>query len=455
MKAIDDVNNESINKLKVREKFSYGFGNLAANLLITTANTFIVYFYTEIAGIAVATVGTMLLLARIFDGLTDLGMGIVVDKTTSKHGKARPWLLWMAIPYGLAIILLFSAPNFGPTGTIVYAFITYMLALSFIYTAATVPYNAMIGTLTNDQVERGQLSVSRTAFGFGGALLVNLVTLPVVSAYGGGQLGWFLMALTYGVFASILLILNFKNTKERVILTKDDEKLKKTPIKQGIKALVKNKYWLIVISVMLVTFINSGLSGVNVYYAEYILGNPNLVGAMGMAQFLPVIIMMLIMGPLMKRFTNKALCITGAITLIVASFIVLINPDSLTIVMIGLVLRGVGSAPMLAATFAMLGDTVDYGEWKTGVRSEGLTFSAATFGEKVGTGLGGMLLGVMMGIGGYVGGQAIQAEAALQSIKSVFIFVPIVAGIIAVLLLLFYKLDKEHEQIVKELASNR
>ncbi|SDY14817.1 glycoside/pentoside/hexuronide:cation symporter, GPH family [Evansella caseinilytica] len=448
---------ESNQQLKMREKFTYGFGNLGANLLITTANTFIIYFYTEVVGIAVATVGTLLLVARIFDGITDVGMGIIVDKTKSKHGKSRPWLLWMAVPYGLAIIMLFSSPEFGDTGKVIYAFITYVFALSIVYTATTVPYNAMIGTLSQHQKDRGHLSIFRTAFGFTGALAVSMMTLPIVSFFGDGKKGWMITAVIYGVVASLLFILVFKSTKERVmpVASAIAGQKQKMPLTQSLKTLVKNKYWLIVIVVMLVTFINSGLSGVNVYYAQYILGNPNLVGAMGFAQFLPIIGMMLFMGPIMKRFSNRDVCIGGMIISILSSFVIMIDPANMTIVMIGLALRGIGGAPLLVAGYAMLADTVEYGEWKTGIRNEGMTFSAATFGEKVGTGIGGMLLGTLMGLGGYVGGQAVQSATALSSIKAVFIYVPIVAGVIAVILLTFYKLDKIYPQIIAELQQQK
>jgi len=142
-------------KLDKKEKISYGLGNLSANLLITTANTFIVFFYTEISGIAAATVGTLLMLARFFDGATDLGMGVLVDKTNSKHGKARPWLLWMSIPFMFAVILLFTSPDIGPTGKAIYALITYIFAIGIVYTMVSVPYNSMLVTLTQDQSERG------------------------------------------------------------------------------------------------------------------------------------------------------------------------------------------------------------------------------------------------------------------------------------------------------------
>lgn len=449
--------NVSAHKLAKKEKLSYGFGNLSANLLITTANAFITYFYTEQVGIAAATVGTILFLARFLDGISDLGMGVIVDKTDTKVGKARPWLKWMAIPYGLAIVLLFSSPSLGETGNIIYAFITYVFAVGIIYTATTVPYNAMIGTMTMDPTERGHLSTIRTAFGYSGAWLVNVITLPLVAFYGGGSRGWTFMAITYAIVSILLWYINFTNTKERVM---DPEALEtnniKVPMKLGLKTLFTNKYWLLIIGVMLISFVNAGISGVNPFYAEYILGNPLYVGAMGTAQFAPIILMMFVVGPLMNYISKRNLVIIGAsITIASRLFIYFIDPYNLTVVLIGVVMGSIGTAPMLASSFAMLGDTVDYGELKAGVRTEGLAYSAATFGEKVGSGFGGMILGIILGAAGYIGGQATQTDAAMDAIVGVFILVPIIFDIIAIVLMYFYDLDEKHAGILKQLEEKK
>jgi len=442
-------------KLNNKEKFSYGFGNLAANLLITTANVFITYFYTEQVGIAAATAGTILLFARVFDGISDLVMGVIVDKTNSKHGKARPWLKWMAIPFGISLVLLFNVPNFGNTGNIFYSFITYVIAIGIIYTAITVPYNAMIGTMTNDPIDRGHLSTIRTGFGFTGVVLVNIITLPLVSFYGGGQIGWLFMATTYAIIAVILWYLNFYNSSEYVL---SDETIKDTvkdknnfSLIDRLKAVFKNKYWLMVIVALLISNINSGIGAVNPYYAEYILHDPTLVGALGAAQFTPVILMMFIIGPIMKYISKRNLIIIGSIIGILGRLFVLINPSNLTIAIIGITIAGIGQAPMLAASYAMLGDTVDFGELKTGLRTEGISYSAATFGEKVGNGMGGLILGLILGVVGYVGGQATQTTLALNGIISAFIFVPVIFGVILIVVMYFYDLDKKHEDVLNQL----
>ncbi|RJS62969.1 MFS transporter [Priestia filamentosa] len=441
-------------KLGGVEKVSYGLGNLSANLLITTANSFIVFFYTEIAGIAAATVGTLLLIARIFDGVTDLGMGMIVDKTKSKYGKARPWLLWMAIPYILAMVLLFTSPEFSQTGKSIYAFITYILAIGIIYTMISVPYNSMLVTLSQDQIQRGQLSISRAAFGLIGGMLVGVITLPAVSFLGGGKNGWMFIAIIYGIVGALSYLIVFKNTKERVDV-ETPEKKDTVPIKHSVKALVKNKYWLLTLSIIILSFVGAGLSGIAVYYAKYILGDPNLMAVLTVVGILPTIIMMFFMDFLFKKFGKRNLAMIGGVVSIIGALIIWIDPESISMVSIGSFIRGLGGAPLGVAAFVMLADSVEYGEWKTGIRTEGLALSAGTFGEKVGTGIGGMVLGALMGLAGYVGGQAEQTVSALTSIKLLFIHVPIILSILSIILLYFYKLDKKYPTIIKELNERK
>ncbi|WP_459481066.1 MFS transporter [Clostridium saccharoperbutylacetonicum] len=451
-------NDTNSQKLKFSQKISYGFGNLAANLLLTTANAFISYFYTESVGITVATVGIILLAGRVLDGIADIAMGMIVDKTKSKYGKARPWLLRMAIPYGLAIVLLFSAPAFGESGKVVYALVTYLFAM-FIFTGINVPYNTLMALETQDQKERSKLSSFRTAFGFLGALAVNMITMPIVSALGGGKQGWFITAIIYGVI-SILLYLNcFKNSKE--INASNDEfnavevQGPKTSLKDGIIGLFKNKYWVLVIILILVANLNSGLGGVNVYYAQYILGDPNLVGLIGLASFLPIIVGVLLSGPILVKFGKRNSSIGGAVLTLIGCGIIMVGPSSIPMVMAGLIIKGLGAAPMLIASYAMLGDTIEYGEWKNGTRAEGLTFSAASFGEKVGTGLGGAVLGGILAAGGYIGGQATQSASAITSIKFSFVHAPIMLSIVMIVLLIMYKLDAEYPKILAELKERK
>ncbi|MGT2801798.1 MFS transporter [Streptococcus henryi] len=451
--------NTSTTKVPLGEKVTFGFGNLAANLMITTANGFITYFYTDVVGLTMGVVGSILLFARVFDGVSDLFMGAVVDRTATATGKARPWIKRMVIPYALALVLLFTSPSFLPEGMkAIYAFITYVIALAGVYTMTMVPYNTLMGTTSSDSKERGYLSTSRTLFGFGGAFLVNGAVLKIVESFGQvtAASSWTKMAATFALVSVVLLTVLYKNSNERVLETSEAlgaDQAHKVSTKDNIKALFQNKYWVILILTMLISFIVSGLGGINIYYAQYILGDVSKVAIIGMLSFAPIIAGSLIVPFIMAKLSKRAVMILGNIVMLIGTGIIALFPTNFSMVIVGLVIRGLGIAPGAVAGFAMLGDVADYGEWKTGIRSDGLIFSAATFGEKVGSGIGGLILGVVMSIGGYVAGAATQSVATIFAIKAVFAYIPIILSVLSIVLMLFYDLDKNLPQIVKEIQA--
>ncbi len=456
------MSNSKNGKMPASEKITYGFGNLAANLMFTTAGSFITFYYTDVVGLSVVVASNILLWARVFDGASDLVMGTIVDRSVSSKGKARPWIMRMAVPYALALILLFSSPDFlGETGKAVYAFVTYVLAMAGIYTATMVPYNSMMSTSTSDPVERGVMSTMRTLFGYGGATLVNAIVWPLITILGGDKKAWTIMAALFGFAATVLLIALYKNSQERVIEAagsdkksggkKEDFVEEKLPLSRQVSNLVKNKYWLILIGYLFATFIDSGLGGINIYYATWILGDGNKMGVIGTALTIPIMIGALAVPVLMKKTSKRNLCIAGSVIYIAGTIIIALAPENFYIVVLGVVIKGFGKAPGAVAGYAMLGDVVDYGEWKTKVRNEGLVFSAATFGEKVGSGIGGLIMGVILSIGGYVSSAAAQSAGALTAIKVVFIYAPIVFAVLSLLLMLIYDLDKKLPQIRREM----
>lgn len=450
------INNEG--KLSIKTKLSYGLGNLSANLVITTANAFISYFYTDSVGITAAMVGIILLAGRILDGIADIVMGIVVDRTKTKYGKARPWLLRLALPYGLAMVLLFTTPSLGENGNMVYALVSYLFAM-FIYTGINVPYNTLLAMQSQEQTERTQLSAYRTSIGFVGALLINIVTIPLVNALGGGSQGWLIMAIIYGGIGSALYFNCFLNCREMTAEESQRDiglgKVKEPSLREGVNSLFKNKYWAMVIIMGIIGNLTAGLGGVNIYYAQYVLGNPNLVGLIGLASFLPIIAGVVISGPLMVKFGKRNISMAGCVVAIIGCIPLSIGYDNIPMIVAGLIVRGLESAPILVASLAMISDSLEYGEWKTGVRAEGLTFSAQSFSEKVGAGLGGALLGGILALGGYVGGAAEQSVSAITAMKIAFIYAQ--AGLMAIVLVMlyFYHLDEEYPQIMAELQARK
>lgn len=442
-------------KVGLSEKIGYGLGDLATNLAWASMSMFIVYFYTDVVGVAAGIIGTIILVSRVLDGISDIAMGAIVDKTKSKHGKARPWILWLSIPFAGLMVALFAVPDISNMGKVIYIIITYNL-LVLLYTAVVIPYGTLNTLITQDQDERGVLNVYRMFFASIGIILVSTVTLPVINLFGGEQSGWIAAYSIFAIVAVTLYLITFKTTKERTTKIYQDDSATDTSFKVGFKGLLKNKYWVLTFFIFIFYYINDALyNGGTVYFAQYLMGDPLLVGLLTMAIYIPSLVGMLVVAPIIKRFGKRKAMMGGAILFIVGSLIIMINPTNLSIVLTGSILRGFGRAPIFGSIFALLPDTVEYGEWKTGVRREGLVYSGGSMGTKIGSGIGAAFVGWILAWGGYIGGQSVQTESALFAINSLFIYLPIITYIILLVFLYFYKLDKEYPQIIKELQARK
>ena len=213
--------------------------------------TVFTYFLTNVAGLGAGVVGTILLVSRLLDGVSDLIVGSLMEKIHSKHGKARPWLLWWCIPFAVSLVLMFTAPDFGTTGKIIYAFLTYNLAVTVVYTAINLPFGSLAALMTKNQTERGYLNISKMVFAFGGGMVVNAATLPLVKYFGNDSSAWQKTFLIYGVVAIIFFLIVFFTTKEAV--TEEAKKAgseEKVNIPQALKSLIKNKYWMILLAIV-------------------------------------------------------------------------------------------------------------------------------------------------------------------------------------------------------------
>ncbi|WP_018923966.1 MFS transporter [Salsuginibacillus kocurii] len=435
------------------ERLGYGMGDFASNIVFAAIATFLTYYYTDVVGVSAAIVGTILLFSRVFDGVTDIGMGFVVDKTKSKHGKARPWLLWLALPFALLTVLLFSVPEMGTAATIIYIVVTYNL-LNLVYTGINIPYGVLNSLLSQDQYQRSVLNIFRMFMAIAATLLISVMVLPMVDFFGGGSIGWQITFALFALLAFGFFLTTFFTTKERVQAADPSKESQNIPLKKGLKALFKNKYWCLMVFFMIATYSLQGLNtGVNVYYAEYILNDPGLVGLLTAVSLVPMLATMLVMAPFIKRVGKRNAIISGCIGIGIGTAVIAVNPESLTFVIIGTIIRGIAMAPVTGSMFAMLADTIEYGEWKTGVRTEGLVYSAGSFGTKVGNGLGAAMIGWILAFGGYLSGTAggQQPESALIAIEFMFIYMPLIFALIQLVLMLFYKLDKLYPQIVSDL----
>lgn len=443
-------------RIKFGEIFGYGLGDLANNLVYGLVSGYATYYYTNSAGMAAGAVGTMFMISRIFDGISDIIMGLIIDRTKSKHGKARPWILWMAIPFAIAVVLQFTVPqSFSMTGKLIYAYITYNLLSTIIYTASNQAYGTLNVLITDNPQDRAKLSISRMALAMIGVIGMNATIMPLIRIFGNGSRAWTIVAAIMGAISIVLFLITFWSTKERLGHDEEPEantvKKEKTDSKAAVKALFRNKYWVNRIIFSLAITIATMTSASNVYYAQYWLGNPDLTGMISIVNVIPMLVALALVNPLLKKIGNRNTSLVGAVIMVVGFIIQFLFPASLTMVLLGTGIRGFGTGLASALTAVMLGDTIDYGEWKSGIRTDGLVYSASTFGAKVGNGVATASLGWALAIGSFDASLAVQAAPALNAIRFVFTVLPLIAAALAVFLNLIYDLDKKMPQILHEL----
>lgn len=445
----------SLNFKKLSERLAYGFGDFGCNIIYTAMSAFLLFYYTDYAGVSAFAVGTIMMVSRLFDGISDIIMGVIVDRTKSKYGKARPWILRMCIPFAISGVLLFSVPtSWAETPKLIYVFITYNLVSSVVYTAINVPYSALNALMTQNPYERSVLSIFRNLLATAGTLTINIFTLPLVEFFGNNALAWTKTFFIFGIVAIIAFLYTFLGTSERV---KSVAQLQSTenndvPVLVGIKALFKNKYWIMMTGMLALFFLMYAINGGStVYYAKDILGDKNLVGTINGIFNIVQICGMFFIAMMIKKFGKRNIFALGLVLDIIGMLILNYSNGVMSLIIISSVIRGLGNACGGATMWAMVSDTIDYGEWKTGYRTEGLVNSACSFGWKIGNGISSALLGLILEAGGYVGTAITQTETALFSIEICFIWIPIAIYVIGLVIMSFYHLDKEFPAIIRDL----
>ncbi len=444
-----------MDRIKLREKIGYALGDTAANIAWRTLTTFLLIFYTDVFGISAAAAGVLLLVTRLTDGFTDVIMGMIADRTNTSKGKFRPWILWTAIPLGLILALTFTTPGFGPTGKLIYAYVTYIL-LTLIYTASNVPYSALMGVMTADEKERTSLSAFRFAGAYLGGIITQGLLIYLVLFLGNGdenkgyQYAIYLLSFVLTGF----LLITYSSTKERI-----KPVVSKPNIKQDLSDLVQNRPWLIllVIGFLFVTY-NSIKQGITVLYFKRFIDNETLAASYMVVLLVASMIAALITTPLANRLGKKNLFIYVMLfSGITNALLFLAGPDDIGLIFALGTLSEFGAGIMPVLFFSMLGDASDYSELKNGRRATGLVFSAGTFAMKFGGGVAGGIIGFVLAAYGYDGMNEETAVSAIEGIKMLMSWIPALFTIPVVIILFWYPLSKfklaEMGEKLKELRS--
>lgn len=443
-------------KLTIRERLAYGVGDIGGNLMFAPISAFLLFYLTDIVGIGAAIAGTLLLLGRVLDGTLDLIVGTLIDRTNTRWGKARPWILFATPVLVISFVLLFNIPAGLPDpAKEALAFLYYFLCLGVGFVSSNLAYHTLLSVITSNTKMRVSLTVLRTFFAIVTTLIVNVATIPIITALGSGQQAWTTVSITYAIIAAVTFIVLFLGTRERVTPVLAPEESTKLPLAKKLGMLVRNPYFFLVFAFFLVTYLLSGTGGVGVYFAKDVLGDPNLYSFLGLVQILPMLIGIWFMAPIIGRFGKRRTMLVGIAVTLVGCIIPLVDPTSLSLVLTGGIVRGIGGIPAAAGMFALVADVVDYGEWKNRVRLDGMTYAAATAGQNFGAGLGVALVGWLLAAGHYDGQAAAQAPSAVGMEIFLMLWLPLIATVLLGVIMFFLNIDKNLGQIQRELAERR
>lgn len=448
-------------KLSMIERIGYGMGDYAGNLVYSAITAFLLVYYTNVVGASAAAAASIIAVSKIFDGISDLIMGHIIDHTHSKWGKARPWIARLCVPLAVCTVLMFTVPA-GLEGKvqIAYMFLTYNLVSTIFYTGINVPYAAMNGLMTTNQYERGLLGNFRNLLATAGTMTINTFVLKMTTFFGGGdaytQKGW---TVTFVILMLVFIALNlfmFFTCKERVAENKSQEgDEQKVSFVQGIKGLFVNKYWLLLVcSIFAMYFMMSCFFGSAVYYAQYNMGDAGAYAPISNALSMAQIATLFVTPFLLKKLSKRNLMLMG-MAIAVLGFVGTGFSDGLTWICAMSVVKGIGFGCGGACMYGMLQDAITYGEWYNGFGSSGMGNAASSFCMKVGSGIGTAALGWVLGLGGFDAAAAQQSAGALNAINWSFIWIPAITMSVSVICLCFFDLDKKWNQVIDDLSKGK
>ena len=457
--------------IKLTEKIGYGFGDMASSMFWKLFGAYLMIFYTDVFGLPAAVVGTMFLITRIWDSAFDPIVGVVADRTHSRWGKFRPYLLWLAVPFGIIGVLTFVTPDWSPIGKLVYAYVTYSLMM-MIYSAINVPYASLLGVMSPNPKERNTLSTYRMTFAYIGSFIALLLFMPLVNFFSGNskdlgdqQTGWTMAVGVIAILCIILFFGCFAWTKERVKPIKEAQ----NPLKEDLKDLFKNKPWWILLGAGVAALVfNSIRDGATVYYFKYFVVEEDYatVSFFGMSFVLSGLYLALgqaanIIGviaaaPVSNRIGKRNTYMWAMIIATVLSVIFYwFDKEDLIWMFVFQALISICAGSIFPLLWSMYADCADYSELKTGNRATGLIFSSSSMSQKFGWAIGTAITGWLLGFFGFQA-NAVQSEEAISGIKMFLSFLPAVGTILSVVFISMYPLtEKKMKDITTELECKR
>ncbi len=450
--------------LRWYNKVGYGSGDVAGNVVYALLSAFLMIYLTDTAGLNPGVIGTLMMVSRIFDGFSDIIFGRLLDRTRTRMGRARPWMLWGFVGCAAMIIALFAIPAaLGEGAKYAWFFITYTLLNSVFYTANNIAYSALTALITKNSAERVQMGSIRFMFAFGTSLLIQSITVQGVEMLGGGAQGWRAMAIIYaviGLAVNTLSVLSVTELPPEELDEQDggaqgaDEE--RLGLRQSVRLLLSNKYYLIILVVFLLTqvftaMLNMGiyfmtyvLGDADLYFMTYVLGGADLLGIFAWAINIPLIVGLLATPVVVRRtggmyrvnIAGYAVAVLGRLGVVVAAYM-----GSVPLMLAFSALASIGMSPLQGTLNALIAEASEHTRLRTGHRIDGLMFSCTSLGVKVGGGIGTALSGWLLAASGYIGGAEAQPVSTIQMLYVMYVWLPLAAT--AVILLLLSRLDVE------------
>ncbi len=449
-------------KLKFTEKLSYGIADLpeAVNSIIAA---FLTMFYTDNIGLAATAVGTMFFISKLFDGISDILAGVLIDKTRTKWGKARPWLLWLAVPTGLSIALIFFIPQDGSKAMqMLYAFVTYNLFTSIMFTITGIARSSLLALMTQDTKERGSMAAFGMFFGLAGTILGCSFTFPLIFKLGGDIRAWRILFGVYGAIVTAGLFAGFFLSKEYVTSVESvvNEEVKKVSFREGIRLFFTNKYLILaLVATVLVNFVTQINSCSQTYFYKYTMGDEMLTTTLNLVSILPILAgIVFLVGPCMQKFGKKKCMYIGIFGQLIGSVIrgIAGMNQSISLLVVGTVISGIVTGLLAVPVSTLFADGIDYGEYKTNRRIEGMGSAITSFSQKISSGLAQASVGWILGLTGYVSGEMVQSAATNTGIISMYAWMPaVLLLVIFIILKIWYQYENIADDVLKELENRK
>lgn len=444
--------------LKWYQKIGYGSGDIAGNCVYAFLTTFMMFFLTDTVGLNMGIVGVLIAISKIFDGVSDFFFGRMIDKTKTKMGKARPWMLWPYIGCSIALVACFAIPSsWGSVAQYIFFFISYTLLNAVFFTANNIAYASLTALITKNTNERVQLGSFRFVFAFATSMIIQYITVDAVDWLGGGAQGWRAVAIIYAVIGLIVNTVSVLSVKELPEadegMEKEREEEHKLSFFKSLKLLIKNKYYLIICCTYIITQIYASVIGMGIYYMKYVLGNEGFFKNFSLAINIPMVLSLLVMPLIIKRIGEMyTINVSGYIVAIVGRIGVLISAyiGSISLMLAFTVIATIGIAPLQGDLNALIASCSEYTTLKTGYRLDGMMYSCSSLGIKIGGALGTAICGWLLDAAGYVEKASTQTESAKNMLQFLYLWAPtILCGIVAVLLY-FLKVEKANKKLLSQ-----